>query len=187
MLTGGYGEHHFFSRNVIDLFTAPKAASYAQWGLGWWREGDDQRAWYFGTQAASNTFGHQGWTGTLVMIDPSRNLVVVYLTNKINSPITSASNLNGFDGNCYTASTLGFVPQILSIGMDSDADQSAQLLDLTADMAMESLRLIPAGADARHPYVRNAESKIAVLRKYAGDNEAYLALADQLAGLLPKQ
>ena len=187
MLTGGYGEHRFFSRNVIDLFTAPKADTYGQWGLGWWREGDDQRAWYFGTQAASDTFGHQGWTGTLVIIDPSRNLVVAYLTNKINSPITDASNLNGFDGNCYTASTLGFVPQILSIGMDSDSDPSAQLLDLTADMAMESLRLIPDGADARHPYVRNAESKIAVLRKYAADNGAYLALADQLAGLLPEQ
>ena len=185
MLTGGYGEHCFFSRNVIDLFTAPKAVGYGQWGLGWWREGDDQRAWYFGTQAASGTVGHQGWTGALVMIDPSRNLVIAYLTNKINSPVTNESNLNGFDGGCYTASTLGFVPQILSIGMDGGADVSGQLLDLAADMAMESLRLIPDGADARHPYVRNAESKIAVLRRRAGNDAAYQALADRLAGMLP--
>ncbi|MBR1407437.1 MAG: penicillin binding protein PBP4B [Clostridia bacterium] len=185
MLTGGYGEHRFFSRNVIDLFTAPKAVGFGQWGLGWWREGDDQRVWYFGTQAAPDTVGHQGWTGTLAMTDPSRNLVIAYLTNKINSPVTDESNLNGFDGSCYTASTLGFVPQILSIGMDSGKDISGQLLDLAADMATESLRLIPEGADAQHPYVKNAESKIEVLRRYAGNDAAYHQLADQLTGMLP--
>ncbi len=184
MLTGGYGEHRFFARNVMDTFTAPKAIGYGQWGLGWWREGDDQRVWYFGTQASPDTVGHQGWTGTLVMIDPSRELVIVYLTNKINSPITDAANLNGFDGSCYTASTLGFVPQILSIGLDSDADISGQLLNLLADMAAESLKLIPQRADARHPSVRNAESKIAVLRKWAADQAAYLAFAEELGRMV---
>ena len=124
MLTGGYGEHRFFSRNVMDLFTAPKALDFGQWGLGWWREGDDQRPWYFGTQAAPDTVGHQGWTGTLAMIDPSRELVVVYLTNKINSRVLSDAEINKFVGSCYTASTLGFVPQILSIGMDAAGDVS---------------------------------------------------------------
>ena len=166
MLTGGYGGHRFFSRNVMDLFTAPKSADFSQWGLGWYREGDDQRVWYFGTQAASNTIGHQGWTGTLVMIDPSRNLVIVYLTNKINTPITDEADLNGFDGSCYTASTLGFVPQILSIGMDSETDISGQLLDLLADMAAESRKLIPENGAADHPYVKNALSKEVVLRAW---------------------
>ena len=186
MLTGGYGEYGFFSRNVMDTFTAPKALDYGQWGLGWWREGDDQRAWYFGTQAAPGTVGHQGWTGTLAMIDPSRDLVIVYLTNKINSPITDEANLNGFDGNCYTASTLGFVPQLLSIGMDRDGDTSGQLLDLLADMAAESLKLIPEGAAPEHPCVKNARSKLAVLRAWAeaAGTEAYLAFADELEGRL---
>ena len=188
MLTGGYGEHRFFSRTVLDLFTAPKAFDFGQWGLGWWREGDDQRPWYFGTQADSGTFGHQGWTGTLVMIDPSRDLVVVYLTNKINSPVTDAEHPNRFTGNCYTASSLGFVPQILSIGMDGDGDVSGQLLDLLADMAAESLNLIPEGAAADNPYVKNAQSKISVLRKWAfaaGDGQ-YLKLADELEARLPR-
>ena len=77
------------------------------------------------------------------MVDPSRDLVVAYLTNKINTSITDETNLNDFDGNCYTASTLGFVPQLLSIGMDTETDITGQLLDLLADMAAESLRLIP--------------------------------------------
>ncbi len=72
MLTGGYGENRYFSRNVMDAFTAPKKEDAANWGLGWWREGDNQRCWYFGTQSSPNTIGHQGWTGTLTMIDPGK-------------------------------------------------------------------------------------------------------------------
>ncbi len=190
MLTGGYGGYRFFSRDVMDLFTAPKSFDFGQWGLGWWREGDDKRVWYFGTQSASATVGHQGWTGTLVMIDPSRNLVIVYLTNKINSPVTDPdTNLNRFDGSHFTASTLGFVPQILSVGMDTETDISGQLLDLVADMAAESLKLIPEGADGNHPFARNAKSRIDVLRKWASAAESAekLRFADTLASMLPAE
>ncbi len=169
MLSGGYGENSFFSRNVIDIFTAPKSDSAANWGLGWWRQGDSQRVWYFGTQAGSDTIGHQGWTGTLVMIDPQRNLVIAYLTNKINSPVTDIkADANKFNGGWYTASTLGFVPQILSIGMDSDEDISKELSNLTDDMVAEAIKLIPEGVskDSDHPAVRNVRSKQRVAEMY---------------------
>ncbi len=170
MLEGGYGENRFFSRNVMDIFTAPKKEDAGNWGLGWWRQGDGQRVWYFGTQAGSDTFGHQGWTGTLVTIDPARDLVVVYLTNKINTRITDVEkDANMFDGNWYTASTLGFADQILSMGMDQDTDLSDQLLDLSADMALESLKLLPEGVDlqADHPAVKNALAKRRLFEKTA--------------------
>ncbi len=169
MLSGGYGEHGFFSRNVIDVFTAPKSEAAANWGLGWYRQGAGQRAWLFGTQAGDGTFGHQGWTGTMVMIDPERQLVIAYLTNKKNSPVTDAkANANKFDGDWYTASTLGFVPQILSIGMDSDADITGQLADLVDDMAAEARKLVPEGASfaGDHPAARNLRSKEQVREKY---------------------
>ena len=168
MLWGGYGRHRFLSRNVLDLFTAPKKEDAASWGLGWWRQGDGQRVWYFGTQAGSGTFGHQGWTGTLVMIDPDRDLVMVYLTNRINSPVTDKEkDANTFDGKWYTAGTLGFAAQILSIGMDSQGDISGQLLDLARDMAAESRLLLPEGVgeDSDHPAARNVRSKDALLEK----------------------
>ena len=228
MLTGGYGENSFFSKNVLDMFTAPKKEDAANWGLGWWREGDDQRVWYFGTQSGSDTIGHQGWTGTVCMIDPDRDLVIVYLTNKINSPVTdAASDPNKFDGSYYTAATLGFVPQILSVGMDSVAvlsggdtlsqpegempAQSAgdtlsqpanetflqpaneagthsalhdQLAVLAADMAAESIKLIPDNAWVEHPAVKNARSKIALLTKWRVEANAasYQTLAAELTG-----
>ena len=98
------------------------------------------------------------------MVDPSRKLVVVYLTNKINSPVLDTADLNKFAGGCYTASTLGFVPQILSIGMDTDADISGQLIDLITDMAAESRKLIPEENETW--YIKNAESKEAVLETW---------------------
>ena len=173
MLCGGYGENRFFSRNVMDVFTAPKHETAGNWGLGWWRQGDAQRVWYFGTQAPPYTIGHQGWTGTLIMIDPSRNLVAAYLTNKIHSPVTDVvKDANTFDGNWYTASTLGFVPQILSMGMDQEQDISGQLLDLTADMAVESLKLVPEETElsGEHPSARNVRSKLELFEKLAGES-----------------
>lgn len=94
---------------------------------------------------------------------------MVYLTSKINTRVTDKDrDANRFDGNWYTASTLGFVCQILSMGMDQETDLSGQLLDLSADMALGSLKLLPEGvnADAGHPAARNACSRKQVFEKY---------------------
>ena len=72
MLTGGYGNNKFFTKNTRDLFIAPQSRGTATYGIGWWREADDKRVWYFGTQSPESTIGHQGWTGTLTMIDFER-------------------------------------------------------------------------------------------------------------------
>lgn len=171
MLTGGYGQQKFFSRNVIDTFTAPKKENAANWGLGWWREADDGRCWYFGTQSSSGTIGYQGWTGTLTLIDPVENLVVVYLTNKINSPVTNkAANPNKFNGNWYTSSTLGFVAQILYQGLSNRAgNPNAALSALLADMAAGKFQLVAkAGATSPdHPIVRAGYALVETLFDHA--------------------
>lgn len=159
MLSGGYGENKFFDRNVMDTFTAPKKEDAANWGLGWWREAEKKRAWYFGTQSSNDTIGHQGWTGTLTLIDPEENLVVVYLTNKINSPVTDPeSNPNKFDGNWFTSATLGFVGQLLYQGIEERAGQSdAAMGALLADMVNSKFKLIAeeeGTLTAEHPLVR---------------------------------
>ena len=188
MLTGGYGQNRFFSNQVLDYFTSPGLPEKDSYGEGWQRQGDDRRVWYFGTQADRATIGHQGWAGTLAMIDPARELVVVYLTNKINSPVTSPSSLNSFDGSWFTASTLGFVPQLLSMGLDDKGDLIPQLLDLLADMAAESIKRVAGGAGPDHPSVRNVLSKIDVLRKWAEryGSEEHLRMADTILDELGK-
>lgn len=178
MLTGGYGENRYFSRNVMDAFTAPKKEDAANWGLGWWREGDNQRCWYFGTQAPSNTIGHQGWTGTLTMIDPVENLVVVYLTNKINSPVTDkAANPNNFNGNWYTASTLGFVAQLLYQGLQNHGtDPNNAYSALLEDMAESKFALVAEGGSvpATHPLVRSGYAVLEAMAAHANATHSYL-------------
>ena len=136
---GGYGNNKFFSKNIVEEFTKRKSSS-PTWGLGWWREGDNGRLWYFGTQSSSNTFGHQGWTGTLTVIDPESNLVIVLLTNKINSPLVDNTiNANAFLGNQFTTSTLGTIPTLVyeSIIHNNDDAVDANL----SQMASESMKL----------------------------------------------
>ena len=177
MLTGGYGENRYFSRNVMDAFTAPKKEDAANWGLGWWREGDNQRCWYFGTQSSPNTIGHQGWTGTLTMIDPSENLVVVYLTNKINSRITDPANVNGFNGNWYTASTLGFVAQLLYQGLQNHGtDPNNAYSALLEDMAESKFALVAEGGSvpATHPLVRSGYAVLEAMAAHANATHSYL-------------
>ena len=178
MLTGGYGENRYFSRNVMDAFTAPKKEDAANWGLGWWREGDNQRCWYFGTQAPSNTIGHQGWTGTLTMIDPVEDLVVVYLTNKINSPVTDkAANPNKFNGNWYTASTLGFVAQLLYQGLQNHGiDPNNAYSALLEDMAESKFALVAEGGNvsATHPLVRSGYAVLEAMAAHANATHSYL-------------
>lgn len=157
---GGYGATKVFSKNVGEKFTARKDSS-ATWGLGWWRQGDCGRPWYFGVQASRGTVGHQGWTGTLTMIDPAEDLVVVYLTNKINSPlINNKVNANEFAGNKYTASTLGFVTNLVYEALNNDNPESLDAM--LADMANEKMKLVAsAGAkSADEPIVKAAYSLV---------------------------
>ena len=146
MLTGGYGNNKFFSKNTRDLFISPQSESSINYGIGWWREADDKRVYYFGTQSPESTVGHQGWTGTLTMIDFENNMVVVFLTNLVNSPIADKSGLetaNDFSGFYYTTSTLGFVPQIIYTGLNNNEKDLKPALDsLIKDMVNEKQKFI---------------------------------------------
>jgi len=187
----GYGDNRLFSANVNEYFTSRKDSS-STWGQGWWRQGDCGRPWYFGVQASRDTIGHQGWTGTLTAIDPEQDLVVVYLTNKINSHVTNKeANPNQFDGNWYTASTLGFVSAILYQGLteNSSADDIQPALDaLLGDMAVDKIRLAAAEGitDPTHPLVRSTEciSDLVYQTAQARPTTANLAMVDTVSAQL---
>lgn len=141
MLNGGYGNDYLFSKQVISEFTAPADASDTDMGLGWWRQGNGSKKRYFSSLAPSDTIGHEGWTGTLTMIDPDNDLVIVFLTNKINTPLADSDNdLGDFAGNAYTAASLGFVPQLIYQGMKDDAaaENTKWLIDKVSEMQSKS-------------------------------------------------
>ena len=63
--------------------------------LGWRGIGFELNAsFYMGKMASAVTFGHTGYTGTSVVIDPRRDLVVVLLTNRVH-PTADGPSPNG--------------------------------------------------------------------------------------------
>ena len=62
----------------VELFTSRSASSGR--GLGWDMPGDRSSA---GDYFAATSFGHTGFTGTSIWIDPERDVFVVLLTNRV--------------------------------------------------------------------------------------------------------
>ena len=175
MITGGYGNNKYFNKNTRDLFVSPQSLKNIGYGLGWWREADDKRVWYFGTESPENTIGHQGWTGTLTMVDFENNMVVVYLTNSINSPITNNTSIdyaNDFGGRYYTSSTLGFVPQIIYMGLNNEGNIKESIKSLIKDMSTEKEKYINNQEEKNgkygnnHPLLKAKEAIKKVEKKY---------------------
>lgn len=166
MLSGGYEDKRFFSEDVMDYFTAPNSVDSAEWGTGWWRNGDDKRPWYFGS-TSNDVFGHQGWTGTLTYVDPSCDLVVVYLTNKINTPLVNKTRSTSlFEGGAFTSGSLGFVTPLLYAGLTTDPNRPDEVYSsMLSDAVSESLRLTAdnLGTGKNSAAVKNAYSKMDVL------------------------
>ena len=81
LLNGGvYTHHRILRRATIAQFTTPQQLSSGTRTLGWAvpTEGGSS-GHYFST----HSFGHTGFTGTSIWIDPDRQLFVVLLTNRV--------------------------------------------------------------------------------------------------------
>ena len=81
LLNGGiYAHHRILQRATIAQFTTPQQLSGGTRTLGWAvpTEGGSS-GHYFST----HSFGHTGFTGTSIWIDPERQLFVVLLTNRV--------------------------------------------------------------------------------------------------------
>ncbi|MEI6286805.1 MAG: penicillin binding protein PBP4B [Bacillota bacterium] len=85
---GGYGNFKLCDLITENYFTQ-MATGIPYRGLGWlkpgWYSVDDMK-YLFGPYASNQAFGHNGWTGTLTIIDPAHDLAIALLTNCINSP-----------------------------------------------------------------------------------------------------
>jgi len=81
LLNGGvYSHQRILRRATISQFTAPQQLSGGTRTLGWAvPTGGGSSGHYFST----HSFGHTGFTGTSIWIDPDRQLFVVLLTNRV--------------------------------------------------------------------------------------------------------
>jgi beta-glucosidase-like glycosyl hydrolase/CubicO group peptidase (beta-lactamase class C family) len=85
ILNGGvYGGHRIVKRSTVELFTRPAdLAPGSSRALGWDKPSVPPQGSSSGRYFSSSSFGHTGFTGTSLWIDPSQRLFVVLLTNRV--------------------------------------------------------------------------------------------------------
>jgi beta-N-acetylhexosaminidase len=85
ILNGGiYAHHRVVSRATISEFTAHQTIGNSARTLGWDVALDPAATGrFFSTRA----FGHYGFTGTSLWIDPEHNLFIILLTNRVNPSV----------------------------------------------------------------------------------------------------
>lgn len=82
---GSYGGVQYFKPETIELFTSRQSPASRR-GLGFDRWDPDPDAKYPSELASPETYGHTGFTGTCVWVDPKYNLTYVFLSNRVQSP-----------------------------------------------------------------------------------------------------
>lgn len=84
---GSYGGKQYFKPQTVDMFTSRQSA-VSRRGLGFDRWDPDVTKKYPSELASAQTYGHTGYTGTCVWVDPSRGLVYVFLSNRVHPTVT---------------------------------------------------------------------------------------------------
>ena len=84
LLNGGeYKNVQYLKPETINSFTA-KQSTNSRRGLGWDKpEMDKNRSNPACDYASEETFGHSGFTGTIVWVDPKYDLIYVFLSNRV--------------------------------------------------------------------------------------------------------
>ncbi|RZJ68568.1 MAG: beta-N-acetylglucosaminidase, partial [Flavobacterium sp.] len=84
---GTYGGEQYFKPETVDMFTT-KQSNVSRRGLGFDRWDPDASKKYPSELASSQTYGHTGYTGIGVWVDPSRGLVYIFLSNRVNPTVS---------------------------------------------------------------------------------------------------
>jgi CubicO group peptidase (beta-lactamase class C family) len=85
---GSYGGTQYFKPEVVDLFTS-KQSPVSRRGLGFDRWDPIGERHYPSKLASDQAYGHTGFTGTCIWVDPKYNLVYVFLSNRVNPSVAS--------------------------------------------------------------------------------------------------
>jgi len=82
LLNGGvYAHQRILKRATVTQFTTPQQLSNGTRTLGWAVPTEGGSSGHF---FSPHSFGHTGFTGTSIWIDPDRQVFVVFLTNRVN-------------------------------------------------------------------------------------------------------
>ena len=79
---GKYGGNTYFQNSVVSEFSRPQVAGNKR-GLGWDRGDPSKPEGPTSHLAPASTFGHTGFTGTCVWLDPDNQILYVFLSNRV--------------------------------------------------------------------------------------------------------
>ncbi|WP_293886993.1 MULTISPECIES: serine hydrolase domain-containing protein [unclassified Sphingobacterium] len=85
---GEYGGERYFKTETVDLFTSRQSTSSRR-GLGFDRWDPNPKNEYPSKLANSSVFGHTGYTGTCIWIDPQNQLIYIFLSNRVHPQVTT--------------------------------------------------------------------------------------------------
>ncbi len=85
---GTYGGKSYFKPGTIEQFTA-KQSNVSRRGLGFDRWDPDVSEHYPSVLASPQTFGHTGYTGTCIWVDPQYNLIYIFFSNRVYPKVTT--------------------------------------------------------------------------------------------------
>ena len=92
LLNGGiFNGKRYLQKETVDLFTAYHS-NISRRGYGFdkpEKDNESREEPYPALLASANTFGHTGYTGTCAWADPDKNIVFVFLSNRVNAPDSS--------------------------------------------------------------------------------------------------
>ena len=80
---GSYGGKQYISPNTVDLFTRQQTEENRR-GLGFDKpEPDKSKPGPCSDLATPSSYGHSGFTGTFIWIDPEKDLIYIFLSNRV--------------------------------------------------------------------------------------------------------
>jgi len=82
---GQYGGRRYFRPETVDLFTS-KQSQTSRRGLGFDRA--DPAEAYPSESANASVYGHTGYTGTCIWMDPQNQLTYIFLSNRVHPQVT---------------------------------------------------------------------------------------------------
>jgi CubicO group peptidase (beta-lactamase class C family) len=85
---GEYGGVRYFKPETVDLFTS-KQSKTSRRGLGFDRSDPDPQKEYPSKFANSTVYGHTGYTGTCIWIDPANQLIYIFLSNRVHPQVSN--------------------------------------------------------------------------------------------------
>ncbi len=98
---GMYNGVRYLNAETIDQFTRAQPDSHR--GLGWNKPSINTAAFGCASSASPLTYGHTGFTGTCIWMDPKEQLTYVFLSNRVHPTVNNRIYQHGVRGRAHQA------------------------------------------------------------------------------------